>query len=175
MVILENIDIDIDIDKAILQNNDIDKISNCFKFGISNRASRRKLRTSLLCLWSYWTIMINAEEHVMHVPHSGIHHKMLQNFSCHIPVLLGLSATDRLKSSCRVLTDRVPIWLEKVTSSSKWVGEPDQVVTDRTRGVISLPRPEPPPASRLFSCRGQTFIQYFIQYVQMISWRGQKY
>ena len=84
-----------------------------------------ELRTSLLCLWSYWTIMINAEEHVMHVPHSGIHHKMLQNFSCHIPVLLGLSATDRLKSSCRVLTDRVPIWLQKVTSSSKWVGEPD--------------------------------------------------
>ena len=38
MVILENIDIDIDIDKAILQNIDIDKISNRFKFGISNRA-----------------------------------------------------------------------------------------------------------------------------------------
>ena len=37
MVILENIDIDIDIDKAILQN--IDKISNRFKFGISNRAN----------------------------------------------------------------------------------------------------------------------------------------
>ena len=37
MVILENIDID--IDKAILQNIDIDKISNRFKFGISNRAS----------------------------------------------------------------------------------------------------------------------------------------
>ena len=41
MVILENIDIDIDIDKAILQNIDIDKISNRFKFGISNRASAR--------------------------------------------------------------------------------------------------------------------------------------
>ena len=39
MVILENIDIYIDIDKAILQNIDIDKISNRFKFGISNRAS----------------------------------------------------------------------------------------------------------------------------------------
>ena len=39
MVILENIDIAIDIDKAILQNIDIDKISNRFKFGISNRAS----------------------------------------------------------------------------------------------------------------------------------------
>ena len=38
MVILENIDIDIDTDKAILQNIDIDKISNRFKFGISNRA-----------------------------------------------------------------------------------------------------------------------------------------
>ena len=40
MVILENIDNDIDIDKAILQNIDIDKLSNRFKFGISNRASR---------------------------------------------------------------------------------------------------------------------------------------
>ena len=40
MVILENIDIDIDIDKAILQNIDIDKISNRFKFGISNRATQ---------------------------------------------------------------------------------------------------------------------------------------
>ena len=39
MVILENIDIDIDNDKAILQNIDIDKISNRFKFGISNRAT----------------------------------------------------------------------------------------------------------------------------------------
>ena len=39
MVILENIDID--IDKAILQNIDIDKISNLFKFGISNRATHR--------------------------------------------------------------------------------------------------------------------------------------
>ena len=38
MVILENIDID--IDKAILQNIDIDKILNRFKFGISNRATR---------------------------------------------------------------------------------------------------------------------------------------
>ena len=38
MVILENIDID--IVKAILQNIDIDKISNRFKFGISNRAIR---------------------------------------------------------------------------------------------------------------------------------------
>ena len=39
MVILENIDIDIVIDKAILQNIDIDKISNRFKFGRSNRAT----------------------------------------------------------------------------------------------------------------------------------------
>ena len=40
MVILENIDIDIDIDKAILQNIDIDKISKCLIFGISNRATK---------------------------------------------------------------------------------------------------------------------------------------
>ena len=39
MVILENIDID--IGKAILQNIDIVKITNRFKFGISNRASWR--------------------------------------------------------------------------------------------------------------------------------------
>ena len=38
MVILENIDID--IDKAILKNIDIDKISDRFKFGISNRANQ---------------------------------------------------------------------------------------------------------------------------------------
>ena len=45
MVILENIDIDIDIDKAILQIIDIDKISNRFKFGISNRASQESTQT----------------------------------------------------------------------------------------------------------------------------------
>ena len=42
MVILENIDID--IDKAILQNIDIDKISNRFKFGISNRAKTKTVQ-----------------------------------------------------------------------------------------------------------------------------------
>ena len=41
MVILENIDIGIDIDKAILQNIDIDKISIRFEFGISNRATHQ--------------------------------------------------------------------------------------------------------------------------------------
>ena len=35
---MENIDIDIDIDKEILENIDIDKISNRLEFGISNRA-----------------------------------------------------------------------------------------------------------------------------------------
>ena len=44
-MILENIDIDIDIDKAILQNIDIDKISNRLKFGISNRAIDTTLNT----------------------------------------------------------------------------------------------------------------------------------
>ena len=57
-VILENIDIDmvilenIDIDKAILQNIDIDKISNRFKFGISNRATFKRLGNWLLLLLS---------------------------------------------------------------------------------------------------------------------------
>ena len=37
--ILENIDIDIDIDKEILENTDIDKISNRLEFGISNRVN----------------------------------------------------------------------------------------------------------------------------------------
>ena len=46
MVILENIDIDTDIDKAILQNIDIDKISNRFKFGISNRAMGESAKKS---------------------------------------------------------------------------------------------------------------------------------
>ena len=47
MVILENIDIDIDIDKAIFQNIDIDKISNRFKFGISNRATCQSVTRSI--------------------------------------------------------------------------------------------------------------------------------
>ena len=42
-----------------------------------------KLQCRLVLSWrqvchayrSYWTIVISAEEHVMHVPHSGIHHK----------------------------------------------------------------------------------------------------
>ena len=42
-----------------------------------------KLQCRLVLSWgqvchayrSYWTIVINAEEHVMHVPHSGIYHK----------------------------------------------------------------------------------------------------
>ena len=55
MVILENIDIDIDIDKAILQNIDIDKISNRFKFGISNRAT-------------WWLLKVEQM-----VDHSGTH------------------------------------------------------------------------------------------------------
>ena len=51
MVILENIDIDIDmdflenieIDKGILQNIDIDKILYRLEFGISNRASGKRM------------------------------------------------------------------------------------------------------------------------------------
>ena len=45
MVILENID----IDKAILQNINIDKISNRFKFGISNRANLNTRRLKDPC------------------------------------------------------------------------------------------------------------------------------
>jgi len=49
MVIPENIDIDINmdflhIDKDILQNIDINKISYRFEFGISNRANSRPAR-----------------------------------------------------------------------------------------------------------------------------------
>ena len=45
MVILENIDIDIDM--AILQSIDIDKILNRFKFGISNRAIATSTTTTI--------------------------------------------------------------------------------------------------------------------------------
>ena len=41
MVILENIDIDIDIDKAILQNIDIDKISISIKYRIDSNLAYR--------------------------------------------------------------------------------------------------------------------------------------
>ena len=50
--ILENIDIDravleyIDIDKDILENIDIDKISNRLEFGISNGANHRHYKNS---------------------------------------------------------------------------------------------------------------------------------
>ena len=47
MLILENIDIN--IDKAILQNIDIDKISNGFKFGISNRARAKQMSNVECC------------------------------------------------------------------------------------------------------------------------------
>ena len=61
MVILENIDIDIDIDKAILQNIDIDKISNRFKFGISNRARWRRGRGGgQLCLFIVHFCLTNS-------------------------------------------------------------------------------------------------------------------
>ena len=46
MAILENIDIDIDIDKGILQNIDIDKISYRLGFGISNTPTMRLIRTT---------------------------------------------------------------------------------------------------------------------------------
>ena len=49
MVILENID----IDKANLQNIDIDKISNRFKFGISNRASCEQNMEDLGYIYGY--------------------------------------------------------------------------------------------------------------------------
>ena len=65
MVILENINID--IDKAILQNIDIDKISNRFKFGISNRATVTQLSISeyLIGLFSRLNI---SERIVVHYP-----------------------------------------------------------------------------------------------------------
>ena len=62
MVILENIDIDM----AILQNINIDKISNRFKFGISNRATvvrtlarpRQGFRRRMI-LWSILTFLVH--------------------------------------------------------------------------------------------------------------------
>ena len=58
MVILENIDIDIDIDKAILQNMDIDKISNRFKYGISNRATCMTTTVEFQLTYG-WNIKLN--------------------------------------------------------------------------------------------------------------------
>ena len=63
MVILENIDIDIVIDKAILQNIDTDKISNRFKFGISNRATghgRWKVASSMTVCYSLTRSLLHS-------------------------------------------------------------------------------------------------------------------
>ena len=49
--ILENIDIDIDIDKDILENIDIDKISNRLEFGISNSPKWKFQFKTLLRFW----------------------------------------------------------------------------------------------------------------------------
>ena len=62
MVILENIDID--IDKAILQNIDIDKISNRFKFGISNRATNCRAKRYLLQVLKRITVLSLGERDV---------------------------------------------------------------------------------------------------------------
>ena len=58
MVILENIDIDIDIDKAILQNIDIDKISNRLEFGISNRATSHSVSMDMTGFVSSQTLTL---------------------------------------------------------------------------------------------------------------------
>ena len=85
MVILENIDIDIDIDKAILQNIDIDKISNRFKFGISNRASSRGSRSGrdeksgLLCLSSAQGLYLGTWCTVL-----SLHFDPVRDFKCDI-------------------------------------------------------------------------------------------
>ena len=74
MVILENIDIGIDIDKAVLQNIDIDKISNRFKFGISNRA---RLRRQLIHMVLRSRVCLSADEYSEQLspssPASSIH------------------------------------------------------------------------------------------------------
>ena len=68
MVILENIDIDIDIDKAILQNIDIDKISNRFKFGISNRASLIGYRNEGLLSKRPSALVVNVTDTKLNLP-----------------------------------------------------------------------------------------------------------
>ena len=78
MVILENIDIGIDIDKAILQNIDIDKISNRFKFGISNRASLTS-PTALffgLNLWTFEFMPACNKYELIRTPSAGEPHLM---------------------------------------------------------------------------------------------------
>ena len=63
MVILENIDIDIDIDKAILQNIDFDKISHRFKFGISNRAMCDRMKITIFHFGKLKVIIGSARIH----------------------------------------------------------------------------------------------------------------
>ena len=65
MVILENIDIV--IDKAILQNIDIDKISNRFKFGISNRATAVQCKYSPLLFKIYKNLSLLGDLRVIQI------------------------------------------------------------------------------------------------------------
>ena len=59
MVILENIDIDIDIDKEILANIDIDKIANQLEFGISHSTNRTSHMLEVMC----WECQILIQNH----------------------------------------------------------------------------------------------------------------
>ena len=73
MVILENIG----IDKAILQNIDIDKISNRFKFGISNRATKRPIGASMINVFnmkkvSHWNPDMRVPKFLLHAPKNWI-------------------------------------------------------------------------------------------------------
>ena len=55
---MENIDIDIDIDKEILENIDKDKILNQLEFGISNRATSERLLIADYILGSAGSVSI---------------------------------------------------------------------------------------------------------------------
>ena len=106
MVILENIDIDIDIDKAILQNIDIDKISNRFKFGISNRANR---------WWREITLQVWASQ-VWHPAIGGEGRLLWHPGSCKVSSPLSLLFT--LSSTFSAFQTPFSTWLESPAGTS---------------------------------------------------------
>ena len=70
--ILKNIDIDIDIDKGILQNIDIDEISYRFKFAISNS-------TIWICFLTFQTIKCGRKENSIFL-HRCMHGVAVPNY-----------------------------------------------------------------------------------------------
>ena len=87
MAILENIDIDIDIDKGILQNIDIDKILYQLGFGISNtpiQSSTQSLRI-FQAFANSLGISVSSENYDLLAPFGGAGINHLGCPSAHAP------------------------------------------------------------------------------------------